>query len=269
MNQTYKVILLQYALQPSLPIWEGKGGVIWGDLEVCSLKTMMFEKHPSISPYTYCANNPIKYIDPTGEDEYEFDKKGNLLNIITNDKADIIRVVNRKGKEIASNSYACGTVQNITSDQKKLDKTTLSIKDNANRKDIFEFLATNTKVEWMTISANNGNEEKNYISTSINSDHVWSNLPMTLYNDGFTATEYSHSHPSRIFGSNCPTGYGFFGDKKGGGDFESFTGLKQMWKDINVSVYDANNGHYYQLGRTMNDIMEIDMQGNKKPYNPY
>ncbi|MDD3280284.1 MAG: hypothetical protein PHC83_01775 [Bacteroidales bacterium] len=38
------------------------------DLEGCSLKTMMFEKYPSISPYTYCANNPMKYVDPTGMD---------------------------------------------------------------------------------------------------------------------------------------------------------------------------------------------------------
>jgi len=26
----------------------------------------MFEKYPSISPYTYCANNPMKYVDPDG-----------------------------------------------------------------------------------------------------------------------------------------------------------------------------------------------------------
>jgi RHS repeat-associated protein len=27
----------------------------------------MFEKYPSISPYTYCANNPMKFVDPTGK----------------------------------------------------------------------------------------------------------------------------------------------------------------------------------------------------------
>jgi len=37
------------------------------DLEGCSLEATMFEKYPSISPYTYCANNPMKYVDPTGE----------------------------------------------------------------------------------------------------------------------------------------------------------------------------------------------------------
>ena len=60
MNQTYKATLSQHALPQFLPTW--------GDLEVCSLETMMFEKYPSISPYTYCANNPMKFVDPTGEE---------------------------------------------------------------------------------------------------------------------------------------------------------------------------------------------------------
>ncbi|MDD4582520.1 MAG: RHS repeat-associated core domain-containing protein [Bacteroidales bacterium] len=33
----------------------------------------MFEKYPSISPYTYCRNNPVKRIDPNGEEDYEVD----------------------------------------------------------------------------------------------------------------------------------------------------------------------------------------------------
>jgi hypothetical protein len=50
------------------------------DLEGCSLETMMFEKYPSISPYTYCANNPMKYIDPTGKTFGDYvDVCGNYL----------------------------------------------------------------------------------------------------------------------------------------------------------------------------------------------
>jgi RHS repeat-associated protein len=33
----------------------------------------MFEKYPSISPYTYCANNPMKFVDPTGKEGEESD----------------------------------------------------------------------------------------------------------------------------------------------------------------------------------------------------
>ncbi|MBP7103145.1 MAG: hypothetical protein KBA86_07845 [Bacteroidales bacterium] len=58
MNQIFKATLSQYALLQFLPTWGGKGGVG---------RDPMFEKYPSISPYTYCANNPMKYVDPTGE----------------------------------------------------------------------------------------------------------------------------------------------------------------------------------------------------------
>jgi hypothetical protein len=38
----------------------------------------MFEKYPSISPYTYCANNPIILIDPNGEDWFQNELSGEV-----------------------------------------------------------------------------------------------------------------------------------------------------------------------------------------------
>ncbi|MDD4210281.1 MAG: RHS repeat-associated core domain-containing protein, partial [Bacteroidales bacterium] len=40
----------------------------------------MFEKYPSISPYTYCANNPVGFVDPTGEEVegFSIDEQGNV-----------------------------------------------------------------------------------------------------------------------------------------------------------------------------------------------
>jgi hypothetical protein len=40
----------------------------------------MAEKYYAISPYSWCANNPVKYVDPTGMDPSDYyDKKGTYL----------------------------------------------------------------------------------------------------------------------------------------------------------------------------------------------
>jgi len=58
MYQTYKTTHSQHAMGQLFTCI---------DLEECRIKTTMFEKYPSISPYTYCANNPVKYVDPDGK----------------------------------------------------------------------------------------------------------------------------------------------------------------------------------------------------------
>ena len=38
------------------------------DLSVWLSVDPMSAKYPSLSPYTYCANNPVKLVDPNGEE---------------------------------------------------------------------------------------------------------------------------------------------------------------------------------------------------------
>jgi RHS repeat-associated protein len=53
----------------------------------------MFEKYPSISPYCYCANNPMKFVDPTGEDvETTEDGLTVIKNTVSKDDAKYIRL---------------------------------------------------------------------------------------------------------------------------------------------------------------------------------
>ena len=41
------------------------------DLSIWLSVDPMSDKYPSLSPYTYCADNPIKLVDPNGEDIVE------------------------------------------------------------------------------------------------------------------------------------------------------------------------------------------------------
>ena len=47
------------------------------------------EKYYSVSPYAYCHNNPVMYVDPNGKDDYRFDSKTGtfyLMDITTDER---------------------------------------------------------------------------------------------------------------------------------------------------------------------------------------
>jgi RHS repeat-associated protein len=82
----------------------------------------MFEKYPSISPYTYCMNNPVNAIDPTGENVYGLDENSGKLVIVktTEDDFDVIQsgtfdskgVFTANGKENSTISISKGILNN-------------------------------------------------------------------------------------------------------------------------------------------------------------
>ncbi len=57
------------------------------DLSIWLSMDPQASKYPSLSPYVYCANNPIKLVDPNGEDWYEKDGEMHYTTEHTSQKA--------------------------------------------------------------------------------------------------------------------------------------------------------------------------------------
>ncbi len=57
------------------------------DLSIWLSVDPMSDKYPSLSPYVYCADNPVRLVDPNGEDWYEKEGKMYYTTQYTSEKA--------------------------------------------------------------------------------------------------------------------------------------------------------------------------------------
>ena len=67
----------------------------------------MADKHPSISPYAYCAWNPLKLVDPNGMDTIVFDGGGNYSNRIKSEGKHVGRLLDNNGNKRFDFEFVC------------------------------------------------------------------------------------------------------------------------------------------------------------------
>ena len=170
----------------------------------------MSDKYPNISPYHYCHWNPIIKIDPDGNDEWEINQQGKVVNRIETKEHDAFFIVDDKGNRIMDEnnsvlykaiSFKYGSVSEMPSIACTQFQTVFESNDNSVGTDLFKFFADNTSVEYGLVTTK---ESGAYVITNHKKGSVKvTNLAIGLDLNGLTILSVSHNHP----GGSGPSGF--------------------------------------------------------------
>ena len=160
----------------------------------------MADKYPNISPYAYCAWNPVKLDDPDGRDVWELNKSEELIWKSSSEQ-----------DEIRTSSGNSITVKNgILTKEKNYTKTENEgegylymdlKKDVQSAESLFQFFADNSNVEYSLIGYANSKTDltsDNFILTSSfdeRGDIMGSEQAYAYALDGLLR-DHTHNHPS-------------------------------------------------------------------------
>ena len=121
----------------------------------------MTDKYPSISPYSYCAWNPVKLIDPDGRDWYDVDESGHITkNEELSKKYKDNDVLYSTSTGERSKLFDKGTITSISNNNLNGKSGQIVCFGEGSTRDdhlsIFEFCANNTDVEFSLIQFEGG-----------------------------------------------------------------------------------------------------------------
>ncbi len=165
------------------------------------------ESYYDISPYVWCGANPVRNIDPTGEDHFIYGTNGEYIKRVKADD-DQIRLVKEikdsKPQIVASVKLPEGSIEESyvadfeNSKKEQLKATVIHIRGDEKAYEVYKMFADNTGLEWSLHSlGEEGEKGLNIISTSRThskeSSTVW--LFKKQIRHGYTYRQYIHNHP--------------------------------------------------------------------------
>ncbi len=226
----------------------------------------MADKYPSMSPYAYCAWNPVRLVDPDGRDIWELDNEGNVVNRTTDNERDVFYIVDENGnrdpnRSISFDHIIINTFESTPNDNYNCTFDSYEINGYDEGKSLFEFLSENTCVEWSHfILGEKDVDECNILTTSHIEDsdkQPFSKLKQ-IRNLGIILREFNHCHQN---GDPRPSGTG--GEN---GDLV-FAGwiIKNISSDATFNIYTpgrCNNYHPYNTNY-INELRPVTIKREK------
>ena len=218
----------------------------------------MAEKYYPLSPYLYCAGNPVNLVDPTGMDIYLLALDGNMTRIVkTNDDRDIIISTKLKVCYVPKSFFESGEKEGFTYHvpyinedgglSSYLDEGTCDYyRVTEMGEDLFAFFAENTNVEWSLVTSETqgsfvGNSHKEMADATL--EIVLNNNPELKG----TVVLFYHSHPTE--------------DSASPNDVKLATQLESHSPNVKCKIYYPNTGNWsnYNSNTPTSGITEIQM----------
>ena len=113
----------------------------------------MADKYPGISPYAYCAWNPVKLVDPDGRDVWEVSEDGHVTKNSDEGGKKKQTIIYANGSTATLRGSQYHTVMSDLEDKKGESNSISSSYGNENMQsayaNIFKSMADNTNVEWI------------------------------------------------------------------------------------------------------------------------
>ena len=159
----------------------------------------MSDKYPGISPYAYCAWNPVKLVDPDGKDVWELSDDGSMI-WKNRSNADTIRASDGSFVEVAEGVLfraikdgERGRDYTLTGEHYGLSFNT----DENNAYEVFEFFADHSEIEYSLFEVNDGSNSTFMLTTSFQEKgDSWGSQQAQMYLNNNQLITHVHNHPN-------------------------------------------------------------------------